>query len=386
MKKPRVYEMKRLLFILFGTGCFLLQAQEELMPVTPMGYIQTGSTIQIWRQELLLTEPIIQISLPVHLTLPVTSRFNVNLDFAYGRADWDFRHLAGSSDAYIQGNYMLMDNRIVLLAGLGTPIGKTRLNYEEYQLSTYLSLNLFRFRMPTYGQGFHGKVGVIGAIPVSDRIVLGGGVTYLYRRGFEPIYDTNWAYQGNTASGRFDPGNEFNIHTGADFGLGENSKIMIDGQVTFYQKDKYAGQTMFRSGTKITINSGYFYRYDDKYLWMLLNVRTKNRNSALQALQFREEMVNTNRPEFDFNLVWKSFGFVGGSVQVLVDGRFYGENEAGLAWGQVLGGGFGADYRISYSTLLEFYIKYLVGQRMSQTKEKWNIEGMDAAITFRYEF
>ena len=378
--------MKRLLFIVLGTGFLLLHAQEELMPVAPMGFIKTGSAIQIWRQELLLTEPIIQISLPVHMTLPVSSRFNMNLDFAYGRADWDFRHIAGASDAYIQGNYMILDNRIVLLAGMGTPLGKTRLNYEEYQLSTYLGLNLFRFRMPAYGQGFQGKIGALGAIPVTGQIVIGGGLSYLYRRDFEPIYDTDWANQGNTASGRFNPGNEFNIQAGADFSLGENSKIMVDGLVTFFEKDKYAGQTMFKSGTKFTFNTGYFYRYDDKYLWMLLNVRTKNRNSALQALEFSEEKVNTNRPEFDFNLVWRSFGFVGGGLQILLDGRFYGENAAGLAWGQALGGGFGADYRISYSTLLEFYIKYLVGQRMSQTRDKWNIEGMDAEITFRYDF
>ncbi|MBN2105105.1 hypothetical protein JW835_13785 [bacterium] len=382
--------MKRIciLIILFMFQNVL--AQEEIIPSAPKGFIKTGPCLQIWREEIIIEKPIMQVTIPVHMVIPVNSHFNLNFDYAYARTDWDMRHtsMGGFSDPYLQGNLLLWDNRLLIIGGIGVPLGKTRLNYKEYYLSTHLNLNIFNFKTPVYGQGFQGKIGALIAHSFSDNVVIGGGASYLYRRKFVPIYSANWANQGNKVDGYYDPGDETNVHLGLDLGFNEDMKVMLDGIFTFYQKDKYnSPQYVFQSGTKMTINLGYFYRYDEYYLWALLNYRSKTNNYALQGQLFKEEVFNSNSPKLDFNIIWKAFHIQGGGANVLVDGRFYGENEAGLSWAKALGGGFGGEYRFSYNTFIEFYIKYMVGQRISaEDLKKLNIEGMDVAILFRYEF
>jgi len=383
--------MRRLLILLLVIQNFYsASAQEEIMPTAPRGYIQSGVCLQMWRQETIIEEPILQVTIPVHIAIPVNSSLGLTFDYSYARTDWDWQrtNMSGFNDPYIQGNLMLWDKKLLLFAGMGIPVGKTRLNYDEYFLSTILSLNIFRFRSPVYGQGFHGKLGALVAYPVMDGLVVGAGGSFVYRRKFIPIFSNNWNDQGYPADGYFDPGEEMNAHLGFDLSLSENMKIMVDGIFTYFQKDKYnSPDYVFQSGMKVTLNGGYFYRYDEQYVWALFNYRTKNNNSALQALQFGEEKLNTNRPQLDVNLIWKAFALQGGGVQVLIDGRFYAENEVGLSSAQAIGGGFGGNYRFSYTTVLDFYVKYMVGQRLSSVDtDKLNIEGMDVGITFRYEF
>lgn len=358
-------------------------AQEEIMTTAPNGYIQTGASMQIWQQELIfLNKPIIEVTFPVHVVMRMNNNLNLNMDVAYARADWNAKSIAGGSDAYIQANLMLWDSKLLLLGGIGIPTGKTHLNENELVVSQYLGLNVFRYRTPTFGQGLHVKAGACIAYPLTEQIVLGGGLTYLYRGKWVPLS----SFQGVSIDDPYDPGDEINTQIGLDLKLTESMKIMIDALYTLYGEDKFQGLLIYQSGQKITINTSYFYRYDEHYIWFLLNYRSKNRNSISNGLTFSTEALNSNRPEMDASFIWKAFILQGGGVDILLDGRFYRENEAGLSWAKAIGGGFGGDYRISYSTIVNFYIKYLVGQRMSLDKRKWNIEGMDTAITIRYEF
>ncbi|MBN1782121.1 hypothetical protein JW948_13395 [bacterium] len=356
-----------------------------------------------------MTNPLMQLSIPVEMVIPLSSTLNIYSSFSFGRTDYtalinrrqftnpehteyvfspkqEKWNLSGLSDFYVQGNMLMWDSRLLCIAGLGLPVGKTKLNYMENIISNYLYNNIFQFQMPVYGQGFFAKAGAFLSYPLMENLVLGGGLSYHLRGEYVPLHNylINDTLLHNYDK-KFDPGDEFCVHMGLDVRLMDDMKWMLDGIVTYFQRDIVDGEEMYQSGTRLTLNTGLFYRYDEQYVWLLMNYRQKNKNRYLQAIQFQEEAYNTNRPELDLNLIWKAFAIVGGGIHILVDGRFYGENEAGQAKTHVLGGGFGGEYRFSYSTTMEFYLKYLAGSR-EQGNIKLNVEGMDISVKMKYEF
>ncbi|MCJ7812742.1 hypothetical protein MUP95_05410, partial [bacterium] len=144
------------------------------MPETYWGIVSSGVGLQMWNLEYSAV-PITQLSVPIMIILPVGNQFNLTISHTPAFSKFGGSEIGGFSDTWIQGTYMFWHEKMVINAGLGAPTGKTRLkgapedaeylSNNEFGLSKWLSLNIFRFQLPVYGQGLCGLAGITLAIP-----------------------------------------------------------------------------------------------------------------------------------------------------------------------------------------------------------------------------
>jgi hypothetical protein len=140
--------------------------QSAILPNLSRSQVSMGFSYQMWRIGGYQI-PITQSAFPVSLILSMGSRFNLTITHTPAMSRWDEGvKLDGFSDTWFQGTYLFLKDRAMINLGFGAPTGKTELNNVQFNLSNWLGLNVFRFRLPVYGQGACGKLGFALAFPL----------------------------------------------------------------------------------------------------------------------------------------------------------------------------------------------------------------------------
>lgn len=336
-------------------------AQEEILPIHRRGFISAGVNAQIWRVQ--YRALINQISFPLTVYMLINDRFNISVSNTPAHS-WrdETGRITDFSDTWVQGNYVFWDDKAMINLGIGMPTGKTRLDSVEFAITEMLSRNIFSFQLPVYGQGLCG-VGSFGiAYPVKEGLVIGASAQYLYRRVYHPV---QYSYGESVGLDKlydkeYDPGDEVSGSLGFDIRLTENMKIMFDGIYTYYWSDYLDGDLVYRAGSKITMNLGYFYRYNSSYFWTHITFRYREKNSLYQGLIVDETRYNS-RYQLDLDMIYKFLSFPNGEVFGLGIGRFYEplESDKGL---DIIGGiGMRVDYKIFSRGMLNFQLKFFSG-------------------------
>lgn len=369
-------------------------AQEGILPSIRRTYISTGFSYQMWRVGGYVN-PISQASFPFSIMFPMGRRFNLTISHTAALSHWyEDTKINGFSDTWFQGTYIFWDEKGMINLGLGAPTGKTRLTNNEFLLSNWLGLNIFRFRVPVYGQGLCGKLGFAIAYPILENLVVGFGGQYLHKRPFHPIsYRTSYYLNSldstvvSTWEGEYKPGDEATVNVGLDFGITENMKIMFDGIYTYYWRDLRSGQEVYGSGQKISMNWGYLYRFGVNYLWSRFTYRHKGKNEIATyygIVSIEEEAQNSNGPQMELDIVLKAMDIDGSGIFLYGDIRYYDRNEVDeTGKALVFGGGFGANVKLTNSTMLDFRFEYHGGSLT--TTEDRNIEGISTFLGLRFE-
>lgn len=364
-------------------------AQKEVLQDTRYSYITTGLGYQMFRLGG-YQNPISQASFPVSILLPISSRVNLTITHtpAMSRRN-PGDEIDGLSDTWIQGSYLFWDDKAMVNMGIGIPTGKTRLDSAQFDLSTYMSRNALRFRLPVYGQGLCAKLGVGAAYPVYDYLVVGLGAQYMKKGTYHPVniqyfyqavnIDTSYTYDVE-----YSPGDELSLQLGVDVLITDEMKIQFDGIYTYYWRDLLDGVEVYRSGQKISMNIGYFYRMDKNFIWANISYRHRGKNELLEGLDVVKQPQNSNGFQVDVDAVAKVMDFEGSGILLLGDCRFYGRNdidERGKAL--IFGAGFGAIAKLSDNINLDFRFKYLAGKDTFVIER--TVEGMDTylGVTFR---
>ena len=371
-----------LIFVLLTVHVF---AQEEIFPIPKRTYVSMGISFQMWQREK-AGLPVDQLALPISILMPLGKNFDLSISHtpAFSK-QYRNQTIYGLSDTWVQGDYVFWKDKAMLNLGVGLPTGKTQLDSAQFELSKQLSENIYQFQLPIYGQGLSGMIGLALAFPViTDGVVIGVGGEYLYRGSYYPVKYTYGGKSINrTFNKKYTPGDEASGNIGVDIRIGENMKIMLDGIYTYYWRDILDGEVVYKSGSKFTGNLGFFYRFNQKYVWTHVIFRQKGKNELLRGLYFGEEEKNSNGSQLEINIVSKIMDYQNGEIFVLGEGRFYGKNQVGTGAVVAFGMGVGANYRFNHSTVIDLQFKYTLGQFRPPWKR--SIEGLQTYAGLKFE-
>ena len=332
---------------------------------TTKGYVATGFSYQRWIQET-VSDPIKQAVFPVSVFYPLPHQIYLSLSNSPGIANYSGTKLSGLSDTWMRLTYVLPGERFLVNVGVGVPTGKTGLSSDEFGLSRILSENVFRFRLPSWGQGLNTKIGLAAAHPVRDNMVLGAGVNYVIKQAYHPLEDGTIEYQ---------PGDEFNIFFGFDLQFSDIGRWNADFVYTLYGVDRLNGSEVFGSGNRLMVHTSVLLGIGDGFLSAFLRWRQKGKNEYWMGTTLESEILNSNGSQIELDAVWEFYRNEDWRFNFLAEGRLYAKNEYGERGSRIFGGGVGLTYRLQQNIHFRFHAKILKGSLLTQ--QEINLSGLE---------
>ncbi|MHB1048981.1 MAG: hypothetical protein ACYC09_02790 [Bacteroidota bacterium] len=233
----------------------------------------TGITMGAVQQQWTIkdTGTFTQRSFPVSVSLPITSRMLFSITNAGAITSSGPATVQGIVDTRVSISYVFPGDKFWFIGGANFPTGKTALSATEIGLSKFISQTAFTFKVPTFGQGYGGNIGMAYATPITRRLVFGIGTSFFYRGSFEPIQLTS-----SSSSLDYDPGDEFSMNAGIDYTTyAKTARMSFDITATLFFDDKLSGEKIFRSGPRAMAFIVYSLRTDEYH--HLLNGRVRYR-------------------------------------------------------------------------------------------------------------
>lgn len=371
---------KILLIIILFVFCSQLFAQEEVLPIQRRRFVSVGSSVQIWKRQ---TAPAVtQISFPFTYIYPVSESFTFSIASIPAASWWygDYK-VFGLSDIWVNTSWLLAKERLLFNVGMAIPTGKTQLDEYQYRVVTEgLTRNIYKFNLPNYGQGFSFRTGLVYSVPISENIVFGMGGQYLFNSSYTPIKYDLGDNTGETWEVNYKPGDFASVNMGLDFALNDNMKLMFDWFYTYYFSDQLEDSLLYRAGGKTAFNAGYFYRFDDKYLWLFLQYRQRSKNEEMKNFRL-ESMDPDNKYQFEIDMIIKPVEFIQGDMLLLADYRYYGKSDIITTNDYLGGGGVGFIYEVSQYLNWDIRLQYLLGEVGGVSAN-----GFDISVILKYEF
>lgn len=325
--------MKRCSILIF----MLLIFCGKLLSQTHNGILNTGFVIQIWSLET-LENPVSETTFPIDITYSVQENLNIQFSHSPAMSRFGTINLSGLSDTWIRSTYAFSNNRALVSAGVGLPTGKTRLNASEMSLSTLLSLNAFKFRMPVFGQGFTMSAGIMYAYPVNENVTIGIGANYVFRGKYR---------YSQLLTNKYDPGDQIGINIGFDYLIIPNLQSNIDFIFNYYTADKLNNTKMFTSGAKFITKIGLQYQLTSGYLWMRAYHGSKAKNETWngQALVPDDKNFNITIRELELGARYVLTEII--AILASTEVRSYKENDIKQGWVDLYGIGLGYELQMS---------------------------------------
>lgn len=208
----------------------------------------TGITVGAVRQQWTIkdTGTFTQQSFPVSVSLPISNRMLFSITNSGAITASGSTDVRGIVDTRISVSYVFPGDKFWFIGGANFPTGKTALSPSEIGLSKFISQTAFTFKVPTFGQGYGGNIGMAYATPITRRLVFGIGTSFFYRGTFEPI-----ALTAGSPALEYDPGDEFSMNVGIDYTTySKTARISFDITATLFFDDKLSGEKIFRSGPR----------------------------------------------------------------------------------------------------------------------------------------
>ncbi|MBN2602687.1 MAG: hypothetical protein JXA91_00965, partial [Candidatus Thermoplasmatota archaeon] len=190
--------------------------------------ITTSFVIQNWKIDG-VDERIAEGTFPIDIIYPIHDNITVQFSHSPALSRFGETTLNGLSDTWLRSSYTFLDEKCAVSCGLGLPTGKTELTTEESKLDSLLSQNVFRFRLPVFGQGITANTGIAGAFPLSSKFAVGGGLNYVYRGKYKYRKDV---------SSTLDIGDQFGCTVGLDYYFSSKIRTNLDVIYTYFLNDK----------------------------------------------------------------------------------------------------------------------------------------------------
>jgi len=314
-------------------------------------YVRTGIVFQNWKIDG-VDNRVAEASFPFFLNLPVRNNANLQISHTPAISRYSEIELSGLSDTWIRGNYQLFSNRLLLSAGVGLPTGKTELNESESVLSSMLSQNVFKFRLPVFGQGLTFSTGCAYAYPINKKIVLGIGGNYVMRGEYKFLEDMESS---------FNPGDQVGMNLGYSHDLTNSMRLNVDFMVTHYFKDQMNDKEIFGAGQKFGSTVGFLYKGLKRIFYVEGRFRKSGRNETWNGIALITESKNSNIIQMEMDAVYRIHLSDLLSIDLLFEGRSYIENEYNIGQADIVGGGLGNTIRFNSNFQLYMAFKILTG-------------------------
>lgn len=363
--------MKNFLILIF----VLLIFTGEIIGQTQNGIVRTGFVIQIWSIEN-INKPISENTFPIEVIYPIRENINLQLSHSPAVSHSGQNTLSGLSDTWLRSSYSFLNKRALVSLGLGLPTGKTKLDSTELILSTYLSQNAFKFRLPVFGQGLTISLGAMYAHPISEKATLGLGVNYVYRGKYK---------YSKLQTDTYDPGEQIGANLGFDYLVLPNLRSNIDLVFNYYTSDKLGNIKNFVSGPKISSKIGLQYQFTLGYAWIKAYYSAKGKNETWDGQTVVPDSINNNIILRELEAGTKLgiseilFIFVNGEI------RSYVENENKEGWVDIYGVGLGCELKISDKFAITMETKLFYGDGEFATEVR-NFSGFELQIGSQWKF
>lgn len=309
-----------------------------------------------------------EFSTPLEIYWPISRETSLYLYTNYANCTGtDMTSLSGLGDTQLSWNYHLADQNIVMNVGLNMPTGKGTLTNNEFQTSLYLSQHFWDFNMPTFGQGFNISPGAAWAIPLSDAVVAGLGLSYQIRGGFIPISGLEDVYK---------PGNELLLTTGLDIRLASLSTFSWDFIYTSYASDKFADTLVYKSGSKIVTTV----KFQSYIGYNTLNIQVRYRSKSKNQIASVTEPEKTYPNQTEFLLHYRYRHSPVFFMTYGLEGRL--SQELALPGLNLIGIVFLPEYSMSKKSQLVGQLKYWTGRFSTDV----TVSGFEVGIGMMYLF
>lgn len=214
-----------------------------------------------------------QWSAPLAVVVPFQDRWQVSLQGGGASTGGnDLQTLSGLTDVRAALSYAqpVGDGSVILNANVNAPTGKEKLSRREFITATLLSQNFYRFRVPSYGQGFGAGTGLTWAIPVTESIVLGLGGSVRYNGSYQPLVGRQEEY---------DPGEEGRLTAGIDIQVGRLSALSADVSVVTYGTDTVGEVEQFQAGNQFSVRVQYLREGEGQTIRVLGSYREQEKST-----------------------------------------------------------------------------------------------------------
>ncbi len=343
-------------------------------------FMEVGATGRLQHWEAESGTKITSFAVPFRVTVPVTNGLSLDAMAAAATATMSTpsQKLAGLTDTRIRATYVLLDETLLLTAGVTIATGKTNLNDDQITLGNVLSVTALDFEVPSFGQGSDLNLGVVYALELGDW-VLGLGVGAVGKTAFRPAELSDIEYK---------PGAEATGTLGLDRAIDLDAGqwvITADISVTAYQADKLNGNEVFRSGLKTISTLRTFYPLTSSAMIdATLQFRTKGKNErGLGSLQAEE--LNSNGNQFDLDLAARFRSSPAFTWRILAGAKRYQTNDYGSNGASIGSAGLGLEWRLSQRFSVDLALKGSKGQ-LEYARGTSQITGIDGSFSVRYGF
>lgn len=332
------------------TSTFAQDNPQALIQYRPAVHVSIMPVVQVWEVE---GEYFGELSIPVAVHVPLGRALSLSLLGRGAAVDGtDLEPLDGLADTQVALNYRRQIGRSMLMLTLGAslPSGKRELTNEEFSTAFLLGQNVYRFQVASFGQGRIVSPGVLVAVPLNERVVVGFGGSYQAKESYRPL--ASFAQDYN-------PGNEILLTGGLDVRLAPTTYLSSDVIFTMYDKDTLGEEEVFGAGQKAVVSAQIRHAFGFHELWLLGRFRSRAKNEVLigsglveeaeKSIPNQTEVMGHLRLRFSQNLY----------VRFLIDGRFFDESPSAERI-NLYGGGISLELAFSTVTIpLRF--KYFFG-------------------------
>ena len=225
----------------------------------------------------------------MQLTVPLPYQTVVQSSIQYGLATGEaLSTVHGLTDLQlrVQHTTSVQSGRLVVGVDASVPTGAEALTTRELRTTIQTSQRPYEFRVPTFGQGWSVAPAVTWAMPVTQDLALGVGVSGRYQGGYRPLVNSTADYV---------PGHEVEMRLGGDYRIGEATTVALDGIATYIAPDTDGGQTRFEAKYTTAVRA--------QYLWQRRSqaVRVQARYESWPESRYRpvlltEDTIGTGAP------------------------------------------------------------------------------------------
>jgi hypothetical protein len=186
-----------------------------------------------------------QLGIPFAVIVPFSDRFNIDISSSYASSQVKVpgqatSTITGLTDAQVRGNFTVGDNRAVITLGVNLPTGQYRVPPGQLEAAGQIGNDFLIYPVTSMGNGLAATGGIGFAQALGDWN-LGVGASFRYSTAFD-------AYELQTSTLRFTPGNEVRLRAGLDRPVGDGS---FNVSITYskFGKDQ-ADSTTFATGDR----------------------------------------------------------------------------------------------------------------------------------------